>query len=252
MKKALGRAAREVTNLVDFGVNDLAYIIRWPLMGHLTKAEAARYANPPHPREPHVVLLPGVYETWQFLRPIAKMLHDQGYPVHAVAEMGHNSGPVHEMAARVARYLEENDLRGVVFVAHSKGGLIGKYVMGHTRAGERVRQMVSVNSPYSGSAFAHVIPMRTVRHFHPRHPTLSMLNESAEVNSRIVSICSKYDPLINPHEYMDAATNVPLDAIGHFRILKDPRVFETILAVVSGSYRADDAAAPVSASAARA
>lgn len=206
-------------------------------MGHLTKAEATRYANPPHPREPHVVLLPGVYETWQFLRPIAEALYARGYPVHAVAEMGHNSGPVHEMAARVARFLEENDLRGVVLVAHSKGGLIGKYVMGHTRAGERVREMVSVNSPYSGSAFAHVIPVRTVRHFHPRHPTLSMLNESAEVNSRITSICSRYDPLINTHEGMSTATNVPLDAVGHFRILKDPRVLETILEVVSGTGR---------------
>jgi predicted alpha/beta hydrolase family esterase len=232
VRRSLKRAAREVEDLVVFGARDLGYIIRWPLVGHLTKADPARYAHPAHRREPDVVLLPGVYETWQFLRPIADVLFARGHVVHAVTAMGHNSGTVEDMATRVAAYLEEKDLHDVVFVAHSKGGLIGKYVMGHTRAARRVREMVTVNSPFSGSFFGHVIPMRAVRHFHPRHPTLSLLNESVQVNRRITSIVSRYDPLVRTHEAMGDASTVDLDAVGHFTVMNDPRVHRAIIAVV--------------------
>lgn len=240
MRSSVKRAAREVHDLVSYGARDVGYMIRWPLVGHLTKADPARYTRPRHPRSPTVVLIPGVYETWQFLRPIAEMLYAHGHPVHAVASMGHNSGTVEDMATRVAAYLEEQDLHDVVLVAHSKGGLIGKYVMGHTRAAHRVRELVTVNSPFSGSFLGHVIPMRAVRHFHPRHPTLSLLNESVDVNARITSIVSRYDPLVRRHEWTGEASIVPLDAVGHFTVLNDPRVHEAILAVVERDVTPDD------------
>ena len=37
-----------------------------------------------------VLLLPGVYETWQFLRPIADRLNALGHPIHTVRELGYN------------------------------------------------------------------------------------------------------------------------------------------------------------------
>jgi hypothetical protein len=240
VRSSLKRAVREAEDLVVFGARDLGYIVRWPLVGHLTKLDPARYARPAARREPDVVLLPGVYETWQFLRPIADVLFARGHVVHAVTSMGHNSGTVEDMASRVAAFLEEKDLRGVVLVAHSKGGLIGKYVMGHTRAAGRVREMVTINSPFSGSFFGHVIPMRAVRHFHPRHPTLSLLNESVEVNPHITSIVSRYDPLVRAHEAMGDANTVELDAVGHFTVMRDPRVIEAIVAVVERDVPPDD------------
>lgn len=234
---------RPVRDLVVFGARDLGYILRWPVVGHLTKADPARYAHPDPRRSPDVVLLPGVYETWQFMRPIADALYARGHAVHAVTTLGHNSGAVEEMGERAAAFLEDHGLDDVVVVAHSKGGLVGKYVMGHTRAGSRVREMVTINAPFSGSAFGHVIPMRAVRHFHPRHPTISMLNENLDVNSRITSICSRYDPLIRTHETMVGATAVDLDAVGHFTVMRDPRVIEQVIAVVERESAPADPAA---------
>ncbi len=231
----------QARDLVAFCAKDLAYILRWPVVGHLTGASAQHYAVPPNPRGPVLVLLPGVLETWQFMRPLADFLFEHGYRVRTVPYLGHNAGPIREMAVYTGRFLEEQDLDDVVIVAHSKGGLIGKYVMAHTAAGDRVRAMVTVNAPFSGSSLAHVIRMRIVRHFHPRHPTISGLNRSTAVNARITSICSTYDPLIRDHESMDGATNVSLDAIGHFGILTDDRLQAAILTVASGGHLVDGA-----------
>lgn len=219
-------------DLVTFGTRDLGYILRWPVVGHLRRADPERYTNPSNRRAPDVVLLPGVYETWQFMRPIADALFARGHAVHAVTTLGHNSGAIDEMGVRAAAFLEEHDLEDVVVVAHSKGGLIGKYLMANTRAGRRVREMVTVNAPFSGSVFGHVIPMRAVRHFRPRHPTISMLNENLDVNRRITSICSRFDPLIRTHDELVGATAVDLDAVGHFTVMTDPRVIEAIIEVV--------------------
>ncbi len=228
------RAGHAAGDLVTFGARDLWYVLRWPAVGRLARVDPARYRHPSPRRNPDVVLLPGVYETWQFLRPVADHLFAHGHRVHTVAAMGNNSGPIERMAWRVATYLDEHDLRDVVLVAHSKGGLIGKYVMAHTEAGSRVRAMVAVNSPFGGSHLAHVIPMRAVRHFHHRHPTLALLRENEAVNRRITTIVSRYDPLVRNHEATGGATVVPLDAIGHFIVMTDPRVLATILSVVEG------------------
>jgi triacylglycerol lipase len=230
---------QQTRDLVTFCVKDLAYILRWPVVGHLTGASATRYARPPSPRDQVLIFLPGVLETWQFMRPLADFLGAHGYPVRAVHYLRHNAGPIREMAVCAGRFLEEEGLDDVIIVAHSKGGLIGKYLMANTAAGDRVRAMVTVNAPFSGSDVAHVLPMRVVRHFDPRHPTISNLNRNTEVNARITSICSTYDPLIRAHESMDGATNVALDAIGHFGIMTDPRLQAAILTVVSGGHLVD-------------
>ena len=76
-----------------------------------------------------VVILPGVYETWRFLRPIADELSRRGHPVHVMHSMGINRDAIPLTAQRVADEVAALDLRGVALVAHSKGGLIGKHLL---------------------------------------------------------------------------------------------------------------------------
>ena len=73
-----------------------------------------------------VLILPGVYESWHFMRPLIDVLHEHGHPVHVVTPLGTNRRPVAPSAEIAAEYLREHDLHDVVIVAHSKGGLIGK------------------------------------------------------------------------------------------------------------------------------
>ena len=96
-----------------------------------------------------LVVIPGVYETWQCLRPLIRRLHEVGYPIHVIADLGRNAGSVTDAAVLVAKHIADHDLRDVTIVAHSKGGLIGKYVIALLDPAERVRDMIAVATPFS-------------------------------------------------------------------------------------------------------
>ncbi|KTS70228.1 acetyltransferase and hydrolase with the alpha/beta hydrolase fold protein [Microbacterium testaceum] len=178
-----------------------------------------------------ILLLPGIYETWRFLEPLARALHDRGHPVHVVTELGGNRRPVAEAAERVARLLIARDLRDVVIVAHSKGGLIGKHVMAFDPAGERIRAMVAVATPFGGSRYSRLMPTPSLRAFRSGDATMRALAASADTNTRITSIYGTFDPHIPEGSELAGAKNVRLSTGGHFRVLADPRVVAEVIRV---------------------
>ena len=58
-----------------------------------------------------VVLIPGVYETWHFLRTVGDALNERGHPVHVIPALGYNVQPIPQSATLVARELARRDLR---------------------------------------------------------------------------------------------------------------------------------------------
>lgn len=136
------------------------------------------------------------------------------------------------MAEQVAGFLEAEDLSDVILVAHSKGGLAGKLVM-TGRAADRVRSMLAIATPFGGSRYARMIPVRTLRAFSPDDPSIVGLARQLDVNTRIVSIYAHFDPHIPEGSELAGAKNVRLDTGGHFRILAHPRVLAE-LAVLAG------------------
>ncbi|MHA7261894.1 esterase/lipase family protein [Arthrobacter sp. TMN-37] len=210
---------------------DYAYVGFWQVHGLLVRDDPARYldaapAEPGSPAKLPVLLIPGVYEPWQFLRPVAAHLHRAGHPVHVVEKLGYNRGSVPAMAALAAGYLEERGLEDVVVVAHSKGGLIGKYLM--TLPESRVSRLVAINTPFSGSIYANFFLLPSIRAFAPRNRTLVSLGGNLEVNSRITSIYGRFDPHIPGGSFLKGARNIRLDTMGHFRPIADRRVLKVV------------------------
>ncbi|MEU3331975.1 esterase/lipase family protein [Glutamicibacter creatinolyticus] len=175
-----------------------------------------------------VLLIPGIWETWQFLLPVARHLHQAGHPVHAVSGIGYNRGTVPQMSRLVSDYLAEHDLNGVVIVAHSKGGLIGKHAMSASPHSERIAKMVAISTPFSGSVYARFAPIRSLRAFSPRNAGLLQLAANLAVNSRITSIYSSFDPHIPGGSQLQGSQNIKLETMGHFRLLNDPRLLEAV------------------------
>lgn len=215
---------------------DWAYAARWQLASLARGDSAERYATPDPaagpPRIP-VVVVPGVFESWRFLRPLTEALHAAGHPVHVVEELGFNSGEVPAMARAVRRAIEVRGLAAVALVAHSKGGLIGKHLLVHHDADGAVRHLVAVNTPFSGSVYARYLPGPALRVFAPGGPLLVELATSDGVNARITSVYSAVDPNIPGGSHLPGATNVEVDAVGHFRVLSDPRVQEAVLGALA-------------------
>lgn len=177
---------------------------------------------------PPVLLLPGVYETWEFLHPIADHLTARGYPVHVVPGFGSNRGSIPSMAARAQAYLDAVGLERVVIVAHSKGGLIGKHMMVVDDTRGRIDRVIAVNTPFSGSMLARYTLRRTLREFSPLGATISALAAERAVNARITSIFSRSDPIIPGGSALEGARNVRLRSFGHFQVLSSRELFEVL------------------------
>jgi hypothetical protein len=132
----------------------------------------------------------------------------------------------------VAEYLRERALTGAAIVAHSKGGLIGKYAMLQSETYPRVERMVAICSPFSGSHYARFAVTPSLRAFSPTDATMQLLREES-VNERITSVYGTFDPLIPAGSILPGARNIRLDIPGHFRILGDARTIDTVIAEVS-------------------
>ena len=175
-----------------------------------------------------VLLLPGVYETWQFLRPVADRLNALGHPIHILRELGYNRLSIVASAELAQRYLDRHDLTGVTIVAHSKGGLIAKHMMVTDDRTGRIDCLVAINSPFGGSTLAYWTPVRTLRALSPRDETVMTLAANRAANARITSIYSRLDPLIPGGSELDGATNIRLAMVGHFRPLGSLELFAAV------------------------
>ena len=182
-----------------------------------------------------ILVVPGVYEPWRFMLPLIRELHELGHPVHVVEPLRNNRIPVPSGARLVHDYIAARELRDVVIVAHSKGGLIGKHVMSFGDAEQRIRTMVTIATPFGGSRYASLLLGRTLRAFRPNDATLLQLAAARDPNARIVSVYPAFDPHIPGGSELDGAVNVRVETGGHFRILAHPRTREVVREVASGA-----------------
>ncbi|MBW8026534.1 alpha/beta hydrolase [Clavibacter michiganensis subsp. michiganensis] len=219
---------------------DYAYVLRWQIAATLSRDDARSFEDGRDDR-PTILVLPGVYERWQFMLPIIRRLHARGHGVHVVGTLGANVGRIAEMSRRARAYLEAEDLRDVVIVAHSKGGLIGKHLMAFGDPDRRIRAMVAINAPFGGSSYARLFPVRSIRDFSPRNAALVELGRSRAVNARITSLFARFDPHIPGGSALDGATDERVRASGHSRIMGDEDVLRRVEAAID---RAGSSAAP--------
>lgn len=209
-------------------LQDYAYALYWQARGFVGPTDASDFLA--GGRRP-VVVIPGIWESWSFLRPLIDPLHAAGHPVHVVTALRRNGRPVVASAQSVADYLAEHDLRDVVIVAHSKGGLIGKYLMSELDPEARVTRMVAVSTPFSGSRYAPYLLLTSLRAFSPRDPTTLTMAKNLIINAGITSIYGVFDPHIPGGSMLAGARNLQLDTGGHFRVLSAPETIAEVLAV---------------------
>ena len=187
--------------------------------------------------KPEIVLLPGVYEHWSFLRPLGDALNAAGHRVTIVHGLRLNRRPIVETSDRLARALARVRVRpaGRILVAHSKGGLVGKHLLLRDEAEAlRLRGLVAICTPFAGARRARLFTDPSIRALLPGDETIVMLGNAASVNSRIVSVFGTFDAHVPDGSALDGATNVRVPVAGHFRVLGAP---ETLLAVRDGIAR---------------
>jgi triacylglycerol lipase len=157
-----------------------------------------------------------------------------GHPIHVLPALGYNTRPIVASAALGQEYLREHDLSGVIVVAHSKGGLIGKHMMVvDDREEQRIDRMIAVSAPFNGSPLARIAPARGLREFAPHRPLIRRLLAEREADARITSIYGMRDQYIpGGSRLAGAQENIAVSVIGHFALLSSPKVLDLIAARV--------------------
>ena len=209
---------------------DYVYAAVWQVRGFLSRVQPASFRDG---TKAPVVIIPGVYENWQFMMPVIQAIHDAGHPVHVVTVLQRNKLKVPDAARLVAQHLEEAGLRDAILVAHSKGGLIGKYTMLSLDPEHRIDRMIAVCAPFSGSRYARYMLLPSLRIFSPRNALTLQMSRELAINSRITSIYGPFDPHIPEGSVLPGATNIELPVAGHFRILGDPATARIIVEQLS-------------------
>jgi pimeloyl-ACP methyl ester carboxylesterase len=180
---------------------------------------------------PEVVLLPGVYEHWTFLRPLGEQLNRAGYRVRTVHGMGVNRAPIVDTSEKLARALAQvpTPSAGRIIVAHSKGGLIGKQLLiSEDASALDVLGVIAICTPFGGSRRARWFRDPSIRALLPTDATIVTLGGASTVNGRIVSIFGTFDPHVPDGSMLDGATNVRVPVPGHFRVLGAPPTADAV------------------------
>ncbi|MFZ4894482.1 esterase/lipase family protein [Plantibacter sp. Mn2098] len=229
-------------------VADYAYAAVWHTRALVARDVPKQYAHGDRSR-PAVILIPGVYETWMFLKPVADRLNADGYRIRVARGLGYNRRPIRDTSARLARALGRLSANpaGSIVVAHSKGGLIGKDLLVTGRGHSGIRGVVAVCSPFAGSRLARYVLDPSLREFDPHDETIVALSGESGVNADIVSIYGVFDPHVPEGSVLHGATNVLLPVSGHFRILGRPELVDAVQLAVDGFSDADAAAAAANA-----
>lgn len=232
----MSRLYKQIKQLISnsyYWFLDYTYVAVQQITGFLNPKNPAIYADKKRQSQIAIILIPGIYENWQFMKPVADTLFKNGSNIHIIEGLGYNRGMVEQMAQVTYDYIVQHNIDECIIVAHSKGGLVGKYMMMECDKDNRIKGMIALNTPFSGSIYAYVfLPFKSLRIFMPSSKVITALTANKKVNKKIVSIYGVFDPHIPGGSYVDGAKNVQLQVHGHFRIMKDSKVHQEIISSI--------------------
>lgn len=128
--------------------------------------------------------------------------------------------------------IEENNLNNIIIVAHSRGGLISKYLLLHENPDKRVNGVIAIATPWHGSSMAKFFPHSAVRELSPESKIIHDIENHSEVNNKIVSIIPSFDNHVwHPKgSFLEGAMqNINAEVAGHHLVLNDKKVWNLVV-----------------------
>jgi hypothetical protein len=178
----------------------------------------------------HVLLIQGWTADITYLIDVGNFINSKGYKVHWVDELGTNTMPVEEGAKLVEKYLVKNQLNNVTVIAHSKGGLVAKYVMDFSKHGQRLDKVYAIATGFGGTLWSKIIKHDNCEEMAADSAMIKKLQAETKNNKKIISIFPKVDNHIIPgsSSMLTGAKNIQIDIVGHTRILESPELLKIL------------------------
>jgi esterase/lipase len=165
-----------------------------------------------------VILIHGFRENWIFLEKIGNFLSNKGYKVHVSKRLKINTASIVTNADILEEFISENNLKNITLISHSKGGLIAKYFLDHSKYSKKVDKAISIATPYGGTYFSFLIGNIELS---PISKTIKNINKNRSSCKKIVNIYPSFDNHVIPNRnlILEDAKNIKVDVVGHTKIL---------------------------------
>jgi len=198
-----------------------------------------------------VLLIHGFWQTRGVMQGLEERLRADGYQVLSFNLGGFlgnfNSRGIPTLARRIAGKLERLEERGdfgrLHVIGHSKGGLVGRYLVACLEWHRRVETLVTLGSPHHGTPTALIglvgftgLVSHSVWQMLPNSSFMRLLQAHPIPDStRVVSVYSKGD-LVCPWRYSELTSsdgddihNIVVSGLGHMELVVDPWVYGLVL-----------------------
>lgn len=213
---------------------DYIYMLRGQSHSYLYRNPPAHYLGHVVELKSPIILIPGLFSKWGMLSGIANNISLRGHPVYVVTALGRTTLDIPSSAKIVSDLIEQKNLRGLIIIAHSKGGLIGKYLLTYFNKEKRIKKLICISTPFAGILPAKYLKVRHFKELSTTSKIIQELNSHSEVNKIIVSVYPIFDNLLWPQStmYLKGGTNIKVNVHGHHKILFSKEVQDKILEII--------------------
>lgn len=214
---------------------DAIYTFRGFLQMYIFRKPPENYKEFDADKNFPIIVIQGYMDRWGFMKSIADEISNSGYPVFVIPKLENNLNDISNSAKSVEDFIEEQKLKNVLIVGHSKGGLIGKYILVNLNKNKYVIGLVAISTPYVGSRMANYFKFLKSNQFNPENKLIQELWSHHEVNKKIIAIFPKIDNVIwskDKNSLEGALENIYVEKSGHHRILFDKDVQEKIISSI--------------------
>ncbi len=185
-----------------------------------------------------IILIPGLFEKWYFMKEIADPLSLLGHPIYVLENLGYNTDEIHKAANLVNELINDKKLENIIIIAHSKGGIIAKDILVSFNKDKKVKKVITIATPFGGSGIIKYLPHKNLKELSPQSEIIKKLSKEKEVNKKIISIFGTFDNHVWPEtsSYLEGAKNIQIKEYGHHKILSNKEVLEIILFEIENNY----------------
>src|SRR3989344_2169776 len=182
----------------------------------------------------NVVLVHGFGGNWSYLKEIGNFVNKLGYRVHVLNELGVNLKPIFESYKILEKYIDNNNLKNLILIGHSKGGIISKYFIDNSPLTDRVKLIISIASPFGGTQLGRLKILNT-HEFLPDSAIIQKLNAKTSKNKLFINLFSRKDDVVIPNQnlILKGAKNIKVEVDGHLGILESEKTLREIDKILS-------------------
>lgn len=217
-----------------YWIVDYCYLLLGKLFMYIYKNPPKHYLDYVVKGKNPVILIPGNSNKWGFLKKLSDAISHLGHPVYVVEKLGSNLFDIPTSAKIVREIIDKNNLENVILLGHSKGGVVGKYILIHENKDNKISRLIAISAPFSGTNIVNNLPYKSFRELSPKSKIIQEINSNSEVNSKIVSIMPEFDNHVwsDKGSNLSGATNITVPTKGHHKIVFDKHVIKKIIELI--------------------